>query len=82
MGNGLMTKTICVFGYVDRKIIMEIEIKYRNGNSRKEKINYLHFSDGYIYFTVDRSPHQVYQEPVQISLEYVENFDVRNEAKE
>ena len=55
---------------------MEITIKYKNGHMITNNINYLHFENGNIYFTVLRNPTPVFDAPVKIPLENIESYTV------
>lgn len=57
---------------------MELDISYKNGTKLTHKINYLHFENGFIYFTIDKNPHPIFQEPVKIPLENIYAFEVNH----
>lgn len=56
---------------------MTIIITYKNGTTLEQKVNYLHVEDSVIWFTVDSKAHAIYQEPVRIPLENVQDLRVK-----
>lgn len=55
---------------------MTLKIEYNNGNKIEQKINYLHFENDTLFYTMDTSPHAVIQEPVEIPLANIKAFDL------
>ena len=53
-----------------------ITINYKNGNTLTEDVNYLHFENGCIYYTVERKIQSMVTVPVEIPLENIESFDL------
>lgn len=61
--------------------MITLKITYKNGNELSQKINYLHIEDGKLFYTVDKNPHPVFQEPVSIPLENIKMLDVTAEGR-
>lgn len=55
---------------------MLLTITYKNGNQIKKLINYLHFENDRIFFTVDKQIQNVIEEPVVIKLENIDHYDL------
>lgn len=55
---------------------MLLTVVYKNGNTISDFINYLHYGDGAISYTVDSKAHSAVQAPVKIELEHIERYDV------
>jgi len=53
-----------------------LTINYKNGNTLKELVNYLHYEKEKIAYTVDRQVHAVFQQPVEIPMENIDSFDL------
>ena len=58
---------------------IKLTVKYKNGNQISQIVNYVHFADGAIYYQLKEqvsfiSPFSV--EPVKISLDNIESFDI------
>lgn len=51
-----------------------LTINYRNGNTIKQLVNYLHCENGKLYFTVDKAVSDGYV--VDIPLENIASFDL------
>ncbi len=51
-----------------------LTINYRNGNTIKQLVNYLHCENGKLYFTVDKAVSDGYV--VDIPLENITAFDL------
>lgn len=60
---------------------MYITINYKNGNTIKNAINYLHFENDEIVFTMDRQVHSIIQNQVRILLSNITSFDIESEVK-
>ena len=55
---------------------MLLTINYKNGNTMKELVNYIHFEDGSIFYTRDVQIQQSITAPSKTPLENVESFDL------
>ena len=53
-----------------------LTINYKNGNKIEELVNYLHFEDGAIFYTLDSQIQQAITVPSRTPLKNVESFDI------
>ena len=54
----------------------KITITYKNGNTITDTVNYLHYEDGKITYTVDRQVSNLAFDPVVIPVENIVKFDL------
>lgn len=71
--------------YLLRLIEQEVESKkqqlflsvtYTNGNTIERAVNYVHFEDGKIFYTLDDNPHEVIQQIISVPTENISAFNV------
>lgn len=55
---------------------MVLTLNYKKGLSLKNNVNYLHFENGFLYFSIDKKVHSVGVDVVKIDLNYIESFDL------
>ena len=53
-----------------------LTVTYKNGNQITDFVNYLHFEDGKLFYTVDKQVITRALEPVAIQLKNIEKFDL------
>lgn len=56
--------------------MLKLTVNYKNGNTIENKVNYLHFENGCIFYTVDEQVHGIFQEPVRVPLENIVSYDL------
>lgn len=56
--------------------VMVLTLNYKNGLSLKNNVNYLHFENGFLYFSIDKKVHSVGVDVVKVDLNYIESFDL------
>ena len=56
--------------------VMVLTINYKKGLSLKNNVNYLHFENGLLCFTIDKKVHGVGADVVKIDLNCIESFDL------
>lgn len=56
---------------------IRLTIEYKNGGTLKQLVNYVHFEDGSIYYTIDKQVHGAFQQQIKTPLENVNKFDVQ-----
>ena len=55
---------------------IKLTINYKSGAKVENIVNYVHFENGKIIFTVKNQMHSAVQLPVNVPLENVESFDI------
>lgn len=53
---------------------MQLTIKYKNDNTTKQLVNYVHFENGAIFFTIDKQV--VTGSIVRVPVENIEMYDL------
>lgn len=56
--------------------VMVLTLNYKKGLSLKNNVNYLHFENGFLYFSIDKKVHSVGVDVVKVDLNYIESFDL------
>ena len=55
---------------------LKLTVTYKNGTEISNLVNYLHFEDGAIFYTVDKQVHEIIEQPVKIQMENIKRFDL------
>ena len=53
---------------------MQLTINYKNGNTTKQLVNYVHYENGAIFFTIDKQV--VTGSIVRVPVENIERYDL------
>lgn len=61
---------------------MILTIHYKNGNTLKQDVYYVHAEHGKLYFTVRLNPSPVFVAPTIVPLQNITGFEVITEEEE
>ena len=53
-----------------------LTIEYKNGNTLTEKVNYLHFENENLFYTVDKQIYDKFIDQIKIPIENIKKFDL------
>ena len=53
-----------------------LTIEYKNGNTLTEKVNYFHFENENLFYTVDKQIYDKFIDQIKIPIENIKKFDL------
>ena len=55
---------------------LQLTLTYKNGNTIKNLVNYVHCENGKLMFTVDKQGHSLFMDQVKIPLKNISSYDI------